>query len=1081
MKQPHPAGRGRRRSAAIFLALALPLTAVTTLVLPKAPAAAEDSPAASTALPEAESYAVAARTGEKVEILDRREESAEIYANPDGTTSRRQYSTPVWSRYEGVWRKADPTIVRHDDGTLGPASAVFGIAFSDGGTSPLATLTKDSKELSLSWPTALPQPVLDGNTALYKSVLPDVDLQVVAEVDGFAEHLIVHTPQAAANPAVRSIKLGVTTTGVTLADDASDNLTATDADSNVVFSAPRPKMWEEPAANDEQPAAAKGARSTAVVDEDQPQSAPVGADVDGNTLTLTPDPTLLATADQFPLVVDPVFTGGTREKWAVVYSDTPGDAYPNGSGWHSGTPSDEPRVGFNDTGTTRSFFAMNTDGLAGADILDATFAVVETHSWGCDPSVAGPTELWSTGSISTTPTWNSQPNWTTKLDSDSYAHGNPTFCPGNQGHDYHSTALTNYVQQAADNGLGTVTFGMRAPSSYENDHNSFKRFTNNPALEITYNYKPTVNDHDAYEGSWSPGGSGNKPVPCGDVIGNSGIALTARLTDKDGGKITGEFSVTTSAGTQVSFDNTDTVATGQTASVTVPNSKLPNGTYSWKVRATDEEDTNSSYTAPCSFTVDRIGPANAVQVTNTDGTQADEATDKYQARTSVALNFYNSANDLAGFCWSMDQYLSASSTRCAIGTWVNVGADRHTASVNVIPSGSPVSTLHVVAYDTAGNHSPLDKVSDAVNLSTTKSDFVYAPGTSPGSPSGAARVDLPSDLNGDGYPDFVATDNAAKLRMYAGNGTGKHALAKTVGTSGWTGALIAHRGDLVNFTSPTKAPDGYEDFVVRLANNKLYVYGGDGQGSPIFDTRQELIHPTVDDAADWSRIRQIITPGDIDKNTTDGHAGGNDLITIECVDTSTTCSNAALWLYTGNTSGGAQNQTNPFDLVNRIKLGTSGWKDYTNLAVGDQTGDGIQDLVARNPSTGELYLYPGQITNGAFSLGARSLYGASGWQNRPHLTSPGNAQGTVVTATDAGTGTTYRQWQPTPSEAYGDTWATTPADPDYTVNYVDDAGAAQSTTCPTGCLLFYPGGPTAHRNPHLVGASGWDTTITGIF
>jgi hypothetical protein len=42
-----------------------------------------------------------------------------------------------------------------------------------------------------------------------------------------------------------------------------------------------------------------------------------------DTLMLTPDPTLLATADQFPLVVDPPFTGGTREKWAVVYSATP--------------------------------------------------------------------------------------------------------------------------------------------------------------------------------------------------------------------------------------------------------------------------------------------------------------------------------------------------------------------------------------------------------------------------------------------------------------------------------------------------------------------------------------------------------------------------------------------------------------------------------------------------------------------------------------------------------------------------------------------------------------------------------------
>ncbi|WP_405810417.1 hypothetical protein OG729_36955 [Streptomyces sp. NBC_00210] len=1086
MTDPHTTDCRRRRSIAFLLALGLPLTAVTTLAVPTAAVAADSAPPKASAS-EAEAFDVAAKTGQRVDILDRREETAEVFANPDGTTTRRQYSTPVWTRYEGVWKKADATIVQRGDGTVGPTSPAFGIAFSGGGTRPLATMTKGSKSLSLSWPTALPQPVLDGNTALYKSVLPDIDLKVIAEVDGFAEHLIINTPQAAASPAVKSIKLGIATTGVTLTDDAGDNLTAKDAGGNVVFSAPRPKMWEQPAATDEQPKVS-GARVAAAGTGDQPQTAPVSADISGNTLTLTPDPTLLATADQFPLVVDPPFTGGYREKWAVVYSATPGEAYPNGSGWHSGTPSDEPRVGFNGTGATRSFFAMNTDGLAGADILDATFAVVETHSWGCDASAAGPTELWSTGGITTTPTWSSQPSWATKLDSDSYAHGNPTFCAGNLGHDYHSTALTNYIQQAADSGWGTVAFGMRAASGYEYNTESFKRFTNSPALEVTYNYKPTVSTAKAYEGSFSEGGDGNKQVPCGDVIGNSGIALTATLKDQDGGTVTGEFSVTTAGGSAVSFSpnpSTDTVSSGQTASVTVPYANLANGSYTWKLRAKDNEGTTSSYTASCSFTVDKDGPAEAVTVTNTDDTAANEATDKYPARKTVRLKLYNSANDVAGFCWSMDGKLSASSVRCHNGSWVNVGADHHTAFIDVIPTGWPNSTLHVVAYDTADNHSPLDNIKDAITLSTTKSEFVYAPGMNPG--TGLARTDLPGDLNGDCYADMVASDDTNKLRLYAGDGTGKVAAAQTVGIGGWGGALIAHRGDLVGFTSPTAEPDGYEDFVVRLSDNKLWVYGGTGLGTPAFDTRTEVPHGSVDDAPDWRRIRQIIAPGDIDGNTTAGHVGGNDLITIECKDDD--CANAALWLYSGNTIGDAQshsqNQTVPFDLYHRVNLGLAGWKDYTNLAVGDQNDDGVKDLVARDPATGQLYLYPGRITNSVFSLGTRSTYGNAGWQQRPHLASPGNAQGMVSTATysdpDAGTDITYRQFQPTSGETYGDVWATTPADPALTVPYVDDTGAAKTTTCPTGCLLFYPGGPTTHRSPRLVGLGSWDTSITGIF
>ncbi|WP_406278579.1 hypothetical protein OHT93_37480 [Streptomyces sp. NBC_00191] len=94
-------------------------------------------------------------------------------------------------------------------------------------------------------------------------------------------------------------------------------------------------------------------------------------------------------------------------------------------------------------------------------------------------------------------------------------------------------------------------------------------------------------------------------------------------------------------------------------------------------------------------------------------------------------------------------------------------------------------------------------------------------------------------------------------------------------------------------------------------------------------------------------------------------------------------------------------------------------------------------------------------------------------------------EGTVATATytdpDTGEPVTYRSFQPKAGESYGDLWATTPADPNFNVSYVDAAGITKTTTCATGCLLFYPGGPTTHRPPRLAGTSNWDTTITNIF
>lgn len=1082
----HPQHMHNRRPLGIALAVALclPLVPFTLLAAP-APAAAEETvpAAAEVARPEAIAYEEAARTGKRVEVIDRRKETLEVFANPDGTTTQRAYATPVWTRFDGTWHKADATLERRPDGTVAPSAPAFGIAFSGGGNTPLATMTKRGKKLTLTWPAPLPEPVLDQNTALYKSVLPDVDLKVIAEVDGFAEHLIVNTPEAAANPALKSIDLGIATEGLNVAVDASDNIVATDADGTTIFSAPRPKMWEAPPAAEAGTKVSRISAAAAAADAEQPQTAPVAVDISGDILTLTPDETLLSTADQFPLVIDPPFTGGYREKWAVVYSATPSEAYPNGSGWHSGTPSDEPRVGYNGSGTTRSFFAMDTNGLEGADILDATFAVVETHSWGCSAAEAGPTELWATGSITSTPTWNNNGSlWAYKVDSDSFAHGNPTYCPGNKGHDFKDPALTNYVKEAAANGWGTLTFGLRAAAGYESNVNSFKRFTNNPALEVTYNFRPEVKNAAAFEGGWSPGGDGNKPVPCGDVIGNSGLALTATLTDDDGGTVYPEFSVTNAAGTAVPVKNGSGVSSGKTATATVAG--LTTGSYKWRVRARDGEGTYSAYTAYCSFSVDQQGPEQAVEVTK-DGGPATSF--RYNARSPVQLTLFHSANDLAGFCWAMDHFVSVASTRCANGTWVPVGTDAHTATITVTPTGYPNSTLYVLAFDKADNHSPLDGEKDVFTLQTNKSPFVYAPGTNPG--EGLAHEDLHGDLTGDGLADMVATDIDAKLRLYTGDGTGKVSAAKTVGTSGWSGAKIAHGGDFVNLAGPTLSPDGYEDFFVRLSNGKLYLYPGNGLGTPWVYTRQEFVHPNVnstdDPVQDWTRLRQIIAPGDIDKNQADGHQGGNDLITIECTDDA--CSNADLWLYTGNTvAGGGAKQTDPIDLGTRRKIGTGGWTSFTNLAVGDQNGDGIGDLLARDPSSDNLYLYPGQLSpDGAFSLGSRTVYGEGAWNKRPHLTSPGNAQGTVIDATyqdpDTGENTQFRQFQPTAGESYGDYWATTPADANYSVNYVDNTGSWTSTTCPSGCLLFYPGGPTTHRPPRLIGNGGWDTTITGIY
>ncbi|MBD0707847.1 MULTISPECIES: VCBS repeat-containing protein [unclassified Streptomyces] len=1093
-------------AAAIAMTVALPVSGAVALpALPAAPSAppavkaGTEASATPSALLEEAAFDEAARTGKVIEILDRRLEDTEFFASPDGSITRRSYGTAKWTRYDGMWRRTDATLVRHSDGSVGPAASTYEILFSGGGDQPMATMVKGGRKLAFTWPTALPAPVLDGDTATYPSVLPGVDLQLVADVSGFAQHLVIRTPEAAANPALRSIELGMVTEGVTLSEGADKRLLAKDENGEIVFSAPGPKMWEQPTVTaDGQGAggAAKGAARSAAAPAAQPDSAPVSVSIGEGTLTLAPDAGLLASADQFPLVIDPVFSGGSREKWAVVYSATPDAAYPNGSGWNSSNPADEPRVGYNDTGDTASFFAMNTDGLAGATINSATFAVIQTHSYVCSDSTVGPTELWSAGGIGTTPTWRTQ-SWGSKLASGNFSGGNATFCPGNVGHDFTGEAVRAFVQQAADGGWGTTTFGLRAPAGYSGNHNAYKRFKNNPVLEVNYNYKPVVTSKAAFEGYYVESGDGNVPVACNGRIGNSGISLTAKIQDKDGGKVTGYFSVKNSSGTAVSFSpNSDSITSSGEVSVLVPASKLSNGSYTWTVYATDNENTSSAVTAPCAFTVDRIGPNQPVTVLDADGTKAGEATDKYTARVPQVFQFTNPVSDVAGYCWAMDHPLSTASTPlCPNGTWVDAGTDaKHTAKVTITPFAHPVSTINVVAYDKFGNRSVLAGGDDQVPLTTAKPSYVYETDTNPRDNTYA--YDRPGDLNGDGFSDFVATDPDGKLWFYGGNGSlGTPAARQLVGTGGWTGALIAHRGDLKGMSYRDAAPDGYEDFLVRLPDNKLYLYPGNGVGSPWVYTRKELAHPSA--GSDWSGLRQMVLPGNIDGKL------GNDLITVECIyDGAKNCVNARLLLYSGLAiGGGGQDQTKPFDWANPVVLGTGGWRDLTNLAVGDVTGDSYADLVARDPSDGKLYLYPGCVDDATSCPGSsykflpRSVYGTGGWHRRPYLTSPGNTQGTVKNAVivrepspDLPEGPdnprityNYKQFVPTVGQEAGDFWATTSADATTPVDYVDSSGTWTSRTCPTGCLLIYPGTATSHGAPRLVGTAGWDTTITGIY
>ncbi|MFF2778183.1 FG-GAP-like repeat-containing protein [Streptomyces sp. NPDC058052] len=201
-----------------------------------------------------------------------------------------------------------------------------------------------------------------------------------------------------------------------------------------------------------------------------------------------------------------------------------------------------------------------------------------------------------------------------------------------------------------------------------------------------------------------------------------------------------------------------------------------------------------------------------------------------------------------------------------------------------------------------------------------------------------------ANLNGDQEADLLARDRAGRLWFLPGDGTGK-----LVG-GGWNAmnALTRH-GD---FTGDAK-----EDAIAREASTgKLWLYPGTGTGA--FGTRKLI------GTGGWNAMTRITAFGDL---TGDNRS---DLLAAEK-------STGKLWLYPGTGTGA---------LGARKLIGTGGWTSMDALtATGDVTGDGRADLVARQPATGQLWLYPGK----AGALGSRALLGG-GWNTMSALVAVGD-------------------------------------------------------------------------------------------
>ncbi|MFJ3594867.1 LamG domain-containing protein [Streptomyces sp. NPDC090231] len=422
---------------------------------------------------------------------------------------------------DGGWVVPDATLTRRADGSIGPKAAAVDLSFSSGGDGAgLVTIGEDGRSVTLGWPGTLPAPHLEGSRAVYVDVLPDVNLIMTATVEGFRQVLEVETPQAATNPALKSIAYDLKAENLTLNAGPGGGVQAVDGDGKTLFRSPVAQMWNS-AGNATSTTADTGPKLLTLraddgvtpagdpvlagpEEEGDPlagpgagdKSAVLGLTVGNGSVTVTPDADLMATtmSAEFPLYIDPSVELNESER-TVLSSD--GDRFYNFDAGQNGMS--VGKCGSAVIGgisyycgsgyVNRMYFEFAPTGLAGKHILDATFSVTETWSFSCD---ARWVDLERTNYISSTSKWPGP----TKLDQmgDRYVSaGRGSNCSPSQPRapihfndnpEESDENLTPTVKSFAAGSISRLTLMLMA--KHEDDAIAWKRFDDDAVLSVDY-------------------------------------------------------------------------------------------------------------------------------------------------------------------------------------------------------------------------------------------------------------------------------------------------------------------------------------------------------------------------------------------------------------------------------------------------------------------------------------------------------------------------------------------------------------------------------------------------------------------
>jgi RHS repeat-associated protein len=338
----------------------------------------------------------ARRSGQQTEIMADRTDVSQTFADPDGSLTTSVSALPRWVKDGSSWVSADASLVKQAGGTWAPAAALGGLSLSGGGSGLLATERSGSQSLSVTWPAALPAPTVSGAAATYAGVFPGVNLVVTADVSGgFSETLVIADQAAASDPQLQDLSLGVAaSTGLSAHAGDSGTLAEETSSGSAVFFSPTPLAWDS---------AGAGASVSGPGGPGAHVAEPAAGYTAGSVKLGVPASLAAEPAADFPVYVDPSYSvASTMLTHGVADSD-----YPTGFFWSS----TEMGAGKSpSSGVQRSYFRMNFPSqMSGSTIQSATFADTATNA-GAAASTAHTVDLYSTGAISTSTTWDNQPS-----------------------------------------------------------------------------------------------------------------------------------------------------------------------------------------------------------------------------------------------------------------------------------------------------------------------------------------------------------------------------------------------------------------------------------------------------------------------------------------------------------------------------------------------------------------------------------------------------------------------------------------------------------------------------------------------